>query len=117
MKTYILLFRGINVGGKNLLPMEELKSLLESEGHENVKTYIQSGNVVVRSESLSVGEVSSRIEARHGFKPDLSVLKPRQLENAIRKNPYKSDAGKTVHFYFCASEPDLGNLNHAQLST
>jgi len=46
MKTYIALFRGINVGGKNTLPMKELVVILEGLGAQNVKTYIQSGNVV-----------------------------------------------------------------------
>jgi hypothetical protein len=42
MKTYIALFRGINVGGKNLLPMKVLKELLESLDLQQVRTYIQS---------------------------------------------------------------------------
>ncbi len=46
MKTYIALFRGINVGGKNTLPMRELVAVLEDLGARNVKTYIQSGNAV-----------------------------------------------------------------------
>jgi uncharacterized protein (DUF1697 family) len=46
MKTFIVLLRGINVGGKNLLPMRKLVGSLEALGLENVSTYIQSGNVV-----------------------------------------------------------------------
>ena len=46
MDTYIALFRGINVGGKNLLPMNELVVLLEDIGARNIKTYIQSGNAI-----------------------------------------------------------------------
>ena len=46
MNTYILLFRGINVGGKNTIKMKELVSLLEDLGLFQVQTYIQSGNVV-----------------------------------------------------------------------
>lgn len=46
MNTYIALLRGINVGGNNKLAMRELVSLLEGLGLRNVKTYIQSGNIV-----------------------------------------------------------------------
>ena len=50
MKTYILLLRGINVGGHNLIPMKALTALLTGLGFKNVKTYIQSGNVVLQSD-------------------------------------------------------------------
>jgi len=49
MKTYVALLRGINVGGKNTIPMSELKKALSSRGYEDVVTYIQTGNVVFRS--------------------------------------------------------------------
>lgn len=49
MKTYICLLRAINVGGKNRLPMAELKKVLEQAGCQDVKTYINSGNVIFRS--------------------------------------------------------------------
>ena len=49
MTTWIALFRGINVGGRNILPMKELVRDLQSLGLEDVKTYIQSGNAVFRA--------------------------------------------------------------------
>ena len=49
MKTYIILFRGINVGGKNLVPMKELVKALEENKYHQVRTYIQSGNVLLQS--------------------------------------------------------------------
>jgi uncharacterized protein (DUF1697 family) len=45
VRTWIGLFRGINVGGRNLLPLKELVALLAAEGFDEVRTYIQSGNV------------------------------------------------------------------------
>jgi len=53
MKIHILLFRGINVGGNNILPMKALASLLEEHGCRNVRTYIRSGNVVAEAGKLS----------------------------------------------------------------
>ena len=49
MRTWIALFRGINVGGKNMLPMKELAALLTGLGLAGVKTYLNSGNVVCGS--------------------------------------------------------------------
>ena len=49
MESYIALIRGVNVGGKNSLPMKELTTLFLSQGYKNVQTYIQSGNVVFQS--------------------------------------------------------------------
>ena len=49
MNTYIALFRSINVGGKNTLKMKDLVSLMEALGAKQVKTYIQSGNVILES--------------------------------------------------------------------
>ncbi|EPR73829.1 hypothetical protein ADIWIN_1189 [Winogradskyella psychrotolerans RS-3] len=49
MQTYIALLRGINVGGHKKVPMAELKELLSKSGLNNVKTYIQSGNVIFQS--------------------------------------------------------------------
>src|SRR4029450_13209032 len=46
---YLVLLRGINVGGRNKLPMAALRELLESHGHTNVSTYIASGNVILSS--------------------------------------------------------------------
>lgn len=49
----MVLIRGINVGGKNIVPMSELKACLEDSGFKNVKTYIASGNVILRSDKNS----------------------------------------------------------------
>lgn len=48
--TYAALLRGINVGGRNRIPMADLKACFEDAGHEDVRTYIQSGNVVFRTD-------------------------------------------------------------------
>ena len=50
MNTYIILLRGINVGGKNKVPMAELRKCLEELGYSNVSTYIASGNVFLQSD-------------------------------------------------------------------
>jgi uncharacterized protein (DUF1697 family) len=61
VKSYLVLLRGINVGGKNKVPMAELRKLLEDLGYVDVSTYIASGNVVLRSDRTAA-EIKSQIE-------------------------------------------------------
>ncbi|MGJ8664579.1 MAG: DUF1697 domain-containing protein [Marinicella sp.] len=105
MNTYILLFRGINVGGHNILPMKALAAMLENCGYADVKTYIQSGNVVLKSTDKPTAEISELIETEYGFKPQLMVLSISQFKAAINNNPFSSDQGKTIHFFFLTGKP------------
>ncbi|HHD81723.1 MAG TPA: DUF1697 domain-containing protein [Campylobacterales bacterium] len=108
MNKYILLFRGINVGGKNKLPMKALKHLLEENGYKNVQTYIQSGNVVLQSETRpNVEHLSSEVEQQFGFLPKIMMLDRAEFDFAFNNNPYPLQEGKTVHFYFCEESPLL----------
>lgn len=126
MNTWIALLRGINVGGKNILPMAELRSDLESLNLGNVRTYIQSGNVVfdstARSPSSLAGKIVRRIHQQHGFRPRLLLLKREDLMNAIESNPFPDAAAdpKTLHFFFltdAAADPDTGALDDARAPT
>lgn len=60
--TWLALLRGINVGGRNVIRMAELRECFESEGFRDVVTYIQSGNVIFRSASSGPGALTARIE-------------------------------------------------------
>ena len=62
MTAYLVLLRGINVGGKNKVPMADLRRLLEELGYRDVSTYIASGNVLLRSERPAA-DIKQRIEA------------------------------------------------------
>jgi uncharacterized protein (DUF1697 family) len=74
--TYLALLRGINVGGKNKVPMAGLKALLEEIGLSDVSTHIQSGNAIFRS-SLAAGTIARKIEAglTSRFKLDDALIK------------------------------------------
>ena len=74
--TYIILIRGINVGGKNKVPMADLKKCLEELGFANVSTYIASGNVILESDKHA-DEIRSQIEAvlPERFKLDDELIK------------------------------------------
>jgi uncharacterized protein (DUF1697 family) len=117
MKTYVALFRGINVGGKSMLPMKDLVTLLEDLGAQNVKTYIQSGNVVFQSEetnaSLLSNDISVAIKMRRGLEPRVLLLEPRELERVVESNPFREAESepKTLHVYFLASVPPTPDLD------
>jgi hypothetical protein len=66
MKTWIALFRGINMVGRHLLPMKELVALLEGLGARDVKTYHQSGNVVLQHRGTDAAKLAGRISAAIG---------------------------------------------------
>lgn len=111
MKTYIALFRGINVGGNNLLPMKELRALLEKLDAENVKTYIQSGNAVFQHATKDVDQLAERISVAikesYGFAPRVLLLDIAAIEKAAALNPFpEADAEpKTLHLYFLTASP------------
>jgi uncharacterized protein (DUF1697 family) len=116
MKTYITLFRGINVGGNNILPMKELVAILENLGSQSVNTYIQSGNAVFQHKAESVFELSDRIRAAlresHGFEPQVLLLDVAEMEQAIASNPFPEaeTEPKTLHLYFLADPPENPDL-------
>lgn len=103
-KSYVVLLRGINVGGKNKLPMAALKAFLEGLGFDQVQTYIQSGNAIVQS-SLSAAGIASKIETELGAAFTLDsdlikvlVLNRRQLKAVVDNRPKGfGDAPDTYH--------------------
>jgi uncharacterized protein (DUF1697 family) len=111
VKTFVALLRGINVGGKNKIPMTALKSSFAALGYEDVVTYIQSGNVVFRSSSGAKRTIGSAIERRlaEEFATDVKVVlrTPAELEEAAESNPFlkgKADLSK-LHVVFLSSRP------------
>jgi uncharacterized protein (DUF1697 family) len=119
MNSTIALLRGINVGGHHKLPMRELVQLLEKLELANVKTYIQSGNVVFQSRRTNLPELAQEIGAAindsHGFTPQIMLLRQADFATAVSHNPFPEaqDNHKTLHFYFLESiplNPDLATL-------
>jgi uncharacterized protein (DUF1697 family) len=93
MTRYLILLRGINVGGRNKLPMAELRELLESHGHTKVSTYIASGNVILSSDKTAAAIKRELEEALpQAFKLDseliaVLVLTLAELRAIVRKRP------------------------------
>ncbi len=126
MTIRIALFRGINVGGRNVLPMKNLRTILESLGCLDVKTYIQSGNVVFShadtDDAILSRDISMRIEEEHGFSPQVLLLAASELRRAVAENPFAdaTSAAKELHLWFLAAapqEPDLDGLQKVKVAS
>lgn len=117
MTTWIALLRGINVGGKNRLPMKDLTALLENIGCSSVATYIQSGNVVFEMTGHKASQLSKligeAINKSHGFKPKVHLLSVKELATAVASNPFReaeADPG-TLHLFFLSGKPASAKLS------
>ena len=116
VNTYIALFRGINIGGNHRLPMKDLKLILETNGCVDVRTYIQSGNVIFCSAMSDTAGLARRLGAAvskgHGFEPRVLVLTRAELKNAVAGNPFPkaSDDPKSLHLFFLAGSPKQPDL-------
>ena len=94
--------------------MKELKSILENAGLDNVKTYIQSGNIVLKSSKKPEKVISELIQNNFGFTPEVMVLSESEFHTSVSNNPYPEYEGKFVHFYFCKIKP---KINLAKIET
>lgn len=114
--VYIALLRGINVGGKNRLPMKELVAMFEDAGCGDVRTYIQSGNVIFRSAPALAEDIPSLIgdamSSRFGFRVPIVTRTARELGEVACSNPF-IEAGieaDKLHVVFLADRPDVSRI-------
>ena len=120
--TYVALLRAINLGARNKVAMAELRSMFEAVGADDVRTHVQSGNVVFRSPVGTPSELEQTLEGAitETFGLDIRVLvrTAREIVKIDRSNPF-ADKGdlRTLHLTFSAEPPaadrvrDLGNFD------
>ena len=112
MSTYVALLRGINVGGKNMLPMTELTRICSAAGCANVRTYIQSGNVVVSASAACAkrlaDDISSAVEKRFGFRPSVVLRTAAEIADVATRNPFLKDGAdeNLLHVAFLDKHPE-----------
>ncbi|MGA9544513.1 MAG: DUF1697 domain-containing protein [Candidatus Sulfotelmatobacter sp.] len=124
MPIYISMLRGINVGGNKRIKMDRLRESFESLGFEQVKTYIQSGNVVFKAGKTSSAALSKRIEDRilgdFGFSVSIISRTADEIANIIQNNPFLNQPGidpEKLHVAFLSEPPAPSALNKlAQLT-
>jgi uncharacterized protein (DUF1697 family) len=110
MPKYVALLRGINVGGNTMIKMEELRSVFSSIGFDNVRTYINSGNVAFETAKTSdaklASAISAAIEKHFAKKISVMVRSGEEIDEIIADNPFEGqfDNDKNLHVFFLASE-------------
>ena len=109
--TYVALLRGINVGGKNKLPMKDLMALFGEAGCTDVQAYIQSGNLVFRAPAVLAPRVPVLIERairdRFGFSVPVVTRTAEEIGQVARANPFVASGGdvEALHVAFLADHP------------
>ncbi len=110
-QTYVALLRGINLGGRNRIAMADLRALVSALGHDDVTTYLQSGNVVFRSAGRAA-DVRRALEERIARDQGLAVtvlLRTRsEIEKLVARNPFAGagDEARALHVTFLAEKPE-----------
>jgi uncharacterized protein (DUF1697 family) len=91
VNQYLALLRGINVGGKNIIKMADLKASFETMGFSEVKTYIQSGNVLFQSDEKDKVALTNRIEkalsSQFSFEARIVTVAHKELASIVREAP------------------------------
>jgi uncharacterized protein (DUF1697 family) len=113
--TYIALLRGINVSGHKKIKMTDLKALFEELGFSNVRTYIQSGNVVFESNSVTdlESKIAGKIREQYGFEVSVICRTAAEIESVINRNPYAEMvdfAPEKLYLTFLAEVPQPDKL-------
>jgi uncharacterized protein (DUF1697 family) len=106
--TSIVLLRGVNVGGRRKISMSDLRSWLDASGFGHVRTYIQSGNVVL--EHADDQDLAARIEevlrASAGFEVSVVTRTAAELARVVVRNPFPRMPPTHLHVAFLAEPPD-----------
>jgi uncharacterized protein (DUF1697 family) len=109
MAKYVAFLRGVNVGGR-IIKMADLKTCLDSAGFKDVKTVLQSGNVIFESDKTDTGELKKQMEQAltesFEYPAKVQVIPMEKLENIVAANPF-TDAPADYHQYVIFIENDL----------
>jgi len=114
--TYAALLRGINVGGKNMLPMKDLVAICEQAGCGSVRTYIQSGNVIfdcaAKAAQKTAGAITQAIESRMGLRVPVVLRSAAELDEVVASNPFQQAGSdeKWLHVVFLQTLPEAARV-------
>ena len=123
MTTHLALLRGINVSGHNMMKMDALTTMLENIGFQNVRTYLQSGNVFVDTEEESASKVGFMIKQEifrvFGHEVPVVVITKDDLENCFTNNPFlkeKEVDNKKLYVAFVSIALKTDAINDLKIS-
>ncbi len=121
MPIYICMLRGINVGPHKRMKMEKLRASCQELGFQQVKTYIQSGNVILQAAKLSPAALSKKVEERiasdFGFSVDVMSRNREEMNKIIQGNPLLKEEGidrTKLHVTFLSDVPTAAALKKLQ---
>ncbi len=117
MPSYVAMLRGINVSGSKPVKMEALRASFEALGFKNIRTYVQSGNVVFEAEERAAAPLGPKIVARikrdFGYDVPVLVLAAGELARVVDENPFVKQRGidlTKLHVTFLAAAPAAAGL-------
>ncbi len=118
MQKYISMLRGINVSGQKKIKMDALRALYAALHFKNVKSYIQSGNVIFESDELDMSslarQIGAQIEQTFGFLVPIMIRTPEQFHDLLENNPFlgeKTEDIKQLYVTFLDEAPPIGALD------
>jgi uncharacterized protein (DUF1697 family) len=115
MSTYLSILRGINVSGQKMIKMDALKKMYESAGFTNVRTYIQSGNVVFESKTQKnlASLIGKKIKETFGFDVPVIIRTQKEMKAIVEQNPFLKDKNMELdklHVTYLSETPSTENL-------
>ena len=118
METYIAILRGINVSGRNMIKMDALRNMAEELGFKNVKTYIQSGNIIFKTAKTDCTQIaqtiSVKIKAAFSFDVPVLVLTQNELEQIHVSNHFIINQNKDInslYVTFLSQKPNQSDID------
>ena len=119
MPSYVAMLRGINVSGSKPVKMEALRASFEALGFKQIRTYVQSGNVVFQAKERTAAPLGTKIAAKikrdFGFEVPVLVLGAGELARVVEENPFLKQRGQKIdvtklHVTFLATPPAAAGL-------
>ena len=112
MPRYAVLLRGINLGSTNKIAMADLRELLADAGFTDIRTHLNSGNVVLSGPSAPAKIVEKAIAERTGLSISCVVLTPKKLRAIVEGHPFADVAtnGSRMMAHVLGAEPEPGKL-------
>lgn len=122
MNNYVVLLRGINVGGHNKLPMADLRTLLTSNGYISVSTYIQSGNILLSSDKnpASINKhIKDLLKNEFDYNIPVITITADELQKCYQENPFFTEVKdiKFLHVTFLDKTPNISAIENLNLNT
>lgn len=117
MTAYVAMIRAVNVSGTGKLPKEELKAMGEACGFDNVRTFINSGNLLFTSdlaESTAKRRVEERLADHFGKPVPAFVRSAGEMAEAVKRNPFADDKPSRVMAHFIDDQPTQAMIDEAR---